>query len=124
MSSDKVTPLSNMTEHNAFLAENPGKLIAIDFWAAWCGPCNFISPVFEGLAEDQNHANAVKFAKVDVDNASDIAQEYKISAMPTFVFLIDGKEAGRVVGADKTGLENAVQRFKAQARVPDQPKVE
>lgn len=52
-------------------------------YATWCGPCKAISPVLERLSAQYTNA---KFIKVDVDEAAEIAQEYGISAMPTFFF--------------------------------------
>lgn len=57
-----------------------GKVILIDFWATWCGPCRTISPVFEKLARE-NATEGVEFYKVDVDDQSDIAQEVGIRAV-------------------------------------------
>ena len=61
----------------------------IDFFATWCGPCKMIAPKIEQMAGEM--ANVV-FLKVDVDEAEDVAQEYNISAMPTFVFLKNGQK--------------------------------
>ena len=66
-----------------------GKLIVIDFFATWCGPCKMIAPKLEQMDKDMDN---VVFLKVDVDEAEDVAQEYNISAMPTFVFLKNGQK--------------------------------
>jgi thioredoxin 1 len=76
--------------------------VVIDFFATWCGPCKRIAPFFEKLSES---VKSVSFFKVDVDESQDLVNEFAISAMPTFVFLKDGKEIKRVEGADMTGLE-------------------
>ncbi|KAJ2614716.1 glycerol ether metabolic process [Coemansia sp. RSA 1365] len=60
------------------------KFIAIDFTASWCGPCKHIGPEFEKLSESHP---SVFFVKIDVDTYSEIAQDCKVRAMPTFVFL-------------------------------------
>lgn len=52
----------------------------IDFWADWCGPCRFISPVFEKLSEEEGFAG-VDFYKVDVDSQQQISQEAGIKAV-------------------------------------------
>ena len=66
-----------------------GKLVVIDFFATWCGPCKMISPKIEAMAGEMSN---VVFLKVDVDEAEDVAEEYNISAMPTFIFLKNGQK--------------------------------
>ncbi|XP_073144629.1 thioredoxin H-type-like [Henckelia pumila] len=77
------------------------KLVVIDFTAAWCGPCRFISPIFAEIAKKTAH---VIFLKVDVDELEPVAKEFKVEAMPTFVFLKEGQEVDRVVGAREKDL--------------------
>lgn len=76
--------------------------VVIDFFATWCGPCKRIAPTFEKLATS---LTSVQFFKVDVDESPELVNEFDIAAMPTFVFLKDGKEVRRVEGADMAGLE-------------------
>jgi thioredoxin 1 len=76
--------------------------VVIDFFATWCGPCKRIAPTFEKLAES---LTSIQFFKVDVDESQDLVNQFDISAMPTFVFLKDGKEVKRVEGADMRELE-------------------
>ncbi|PWA90624.1 thioredoxin H-type 1 [Artemisia annua] len=78
-----------------------GKLGVVDFTASWCGPCRVIAPVFEELAKK---FSGVVFLKVDVDELKSVAEEFKVEAMPTFVFLKNGKEVDRMVGANKDEL--------------------
>mmetsp|Transcript_36844 Transcript_36844/g.79550 ORF Transcript_36844/g.79550 Transcript_36844/m.79550 type:complete len:140 (-) Transcript_36844:239-658(-) len=77
------------------------------FTATWCPPCKMISPIYTKLSE--KYAESVAFGKVDVDDNSDAAVEFQISAVPTFVFC---KEGGDVVnkfsGADEGQLEKLV----------------
>ncbi|KAM7508069.1 hypothetical protein LguiA_018522 [Lonicera macranthoides] len=81
------------------------KLIVVDFSATWCGPCRFMEPAVQAMAS--KYAN-VEFVKLDVDELSDVAQEFAVQAMPTFVLLKQGKEVERVVGAKKDDLEKMV----------------
>lgn len=89
------------------------KIVVIDFWATWCGPCKMIGPVFEKIS-DTKAGETLGFYKVDVDEQSQIAQEVGIRAMPTFVFFKNGEKIETVVGADLTKLQV---RTLVQARI-------
>lgn len=75
----------------------------------WCGPCVRIAPKIEDWSTGEFKERVI-FLKCDVDQAESVSQEYKIEAMPTFVFFKDGKEVHRMVGANvdqlKTDIEN------------------
>ena len=73
------------------------------------GPCKFIAPQFEQLAQQEP---TVTFAKVDVDEAEDVAADQKIQAMPTFKFFKDGAEVAELMGADFNGLVSLVAQHK------------
>lgn len=73
-------------------------LMLVDFWATWCGPCRMLGPVIEELAEEYE-GKAVTIGKVDVDESPELAQQYGITGVPTVVFLENGKEFDRKVGA-------------------------
>ncbi|XP_029470932.1 thioredoxin H-type-like isoform X2 [Rhinatrema bivittatum] len=70
------------------LTEAGDKLVVVDFSASWCGPCQTMAPHFEMMSE--KHKESVVFLKVDVDDVPDVADEYDIAAMPTFVFIKNG----------------------------------
>lgn len=84
-------------------------LVVVDFFATWCGPCKYIAPILEDIAKENP---TVKFYKVDVDKFNDIAGEYTVTAMPTFVFLKLGKEIDRIRGADEKVLRAKVAEHK------------
>ncbi|KAL9248588.1 Thioredoxin H-type 1-like protein [Drosera capensis] len=77
------------------------KLVVVDFTASWCGPCRAIAPILADIAKKTPH---VIFLKVDVDELGEIAEEYDIEAMPTFLFIKDGEVKDKVVGAKKEEL--------------------
>lgn len=76
----------------------------VDFWAVWCGPCRHVAPVVEEIAEEYDGRAIV--AKLDVDSNRDTAVRFGIQAIPTLLFIKDGKVADRVVGvADKKSIQ-------------------
>lgn len=82
--------------------------VIVDFYAVWCGPCKMLAPLLENLAE--TFRGRLKFAKLNVDEAPDIAARYEISGVPTLVCFVNGKRTGELVGlvppaALKTWLE-------------------
>merc|ERR1711862_714884 len=93
-----VKKISSREEWNAILEESKTKTVFVDFTATWCGPCQFIGPVFVELAEKNPGAT---FVKLDVDEMSDISQECGINAMPTFHVFKNGEKVDELVGADK-----------------------
>ena len=88
------------------LINGKGK-IAVDFFATWCGPCKRISPEFERLSNTETYQEWT-FVKIDVDEAEEIASEYSITQMPTFMFFKDGALVDRYADS---ALETLVDRL-------------
>merc|ERR1711970_415756 len=76
----------------------------IDFTATWCGPCNYIAPIYEKLEAEYSQFSRIKFYKVDVDEADEVSALAGISCMPTFQFFIDGKRVAEQEGASDEDL--------------------
>ncbi len=72
------------------------KLVVIDFFATWCGPCKMLTPIFESLSKEMS--DKVDFAKMDIDRSLEVAQEYEIVSVPTIIIFKNGKEVQRIVG--------------------------
>lgn len=75
---------------------NTDKLVLVDFYANWCGPCKMLSPIISEIANE--YSNSVKVCKVNVDENQDLAQKYNIMSIPTLIFLKDGKVLKSSVG--------------------------
>ena len=82
---------------------NSEKPVLVDFYADWCGPCNAMDPIVEELATELNEK--AKVGKINVDENSDIAVEYNVMSIPTFIIFKNCKEEKRFVGVrDKEEL--------------------
>ena len=80
--------------------------VLVDFWAEWCGPCQMLAPVLE---EVSNEVSQGKIAKVNVEECSRLAEQYKIMNIPTLILFKNGVEQERVIG--RAGKENILQLF-------------
>ncbi len=72
------------------------KPVLVDFWAEWCGPCKALSPVLDEIATEMNGKATV--VKVNVDQASDLAQKFGIRGIPTLIFFKNGEVKSTLVG--------------------------
>ena len=87
-------------DENVTLSEIP---VLVDMYADWCGPCKMMAPVVEEIAEETE--GQVLVCKLNVDQAMDIAQKYKVVSIPTFLIFKNGQLTDRVIGAtDKEEL--------------------
>jgi thioredoxin 1 len=73
------------------------KLVVVDFWAPWCGPCRLVGPILEEIAVDND--SKLKVVKVNVDENPALAQRYGIRGIPTMMFFKGGEAVDMTVGA-------------------------
>ncbi len=85
-------------------------VVFVDFYAEWCGPCKMVGPIINELAESNEYKNKVKFAKVNVDSNQELASQYSVFSIPSFVIFKNGKLAHQFVGA--MGKEGFVEEIK------------
>ena len=77
------------------------KLVLVDFWAEWCGPCRMVSPIVKELADD--YENNLIVAKLDVDSNPETSAKYGIRNIPTILFFKNGDVVDKQVGAVPKG---------------------
>ena len=90
---DKVPELSS-GEFDGFVKEG---IVFVDFFADWCMPCVMMSPIIDDLSE--NFKGKIKFGKVNIGEANELAQKYSVSSIPNFVVFKDGKVIDQFVGS-------------------------
>ncbi len=82
--------------------------VLVDFYADWCGPCKMLSPVVDEVAQENED---VKVVKINVDEAQDLAMEYKVMSIPTLVVIKNSREVARSVGVvDKSEIVEMLKR--------------
>jgi thioredoxin 1 len=98
-----------ITDNNYAKVIQNNKLVLIDFWAPWCGPCRMIAPILEQLSEEVGDAAVI--AKLNVDENPTGAVRYSIQGIPTMILFRNGVEVERFVGVQPLQvLKNAVRK--------------
>lgn len=75
---------------------NSKKPVIVDVYATWCGPCQQMEPIIEELEKEL--ADTHKFTKINVDESRDLAVQFGVTSIPTFVFIKDGQVKGKETG--------------------------
>jgi thioredoxin 1 len=102
----EISELNDASFDNGIAGDVP---VIVDFWATWCGPCQFMLPIFTRMAKKYK---GIKFARVNVDEAQGISQRYQVYAIPTFLVFKGGKLVDKAVGAvGEPGLHMLAQKY-------------
>ena len=91
----KKNIVSELTSKEFNDLRKKSRLMVVDFYAEWCMPCLMMAPILERVAQKHSEIN---FAKVNVDESQDLAQEFEVSSIPCIVFFQDGEEVDRSLG--------------------------
>ena len=103
------TPVIELTSENFNQEIMNNDLLLVDFWAEWCGPCKSMHPIFTRMAKKYKQ---VRFARVNVDYAQDIAMKYEVQSIPTFIMFKNAEVVNRMVGAvGEPGIHMICKKF-------------
>ena len=103
------TPVMELTSENFNQEITNNDLLLVDFWAEWCGPCKSMHPIFTRMAKKYKR---VRFARVNVDDAQDVAMKYEVQSIPTFIMFRNGEVVNRMVGAvGEPGIHMICKKF-------------
>uniref|UniRef100_A0A8D9B5P9 Thioredoxin, mitochondrial n=1 Tax=Cacopsylla melanoneura TaxID=428564 RepID=A0A8D9B5P9_9HEMI len=96
--------------------KNASTPVIVDFFATWCNPCKTLTPRLESVIDEMK--GKVVLAKVDIDELTDLAMDYEVSAVPVLIAMKNGKETDRLVGLQdvdklKTFIENSLEKKSA-----------
>mgnify|MGYP002838680886 FL=1 len=90
-----TTSVNNETFASEVLEQS--KLVLVDFWAEWCGPCKQIAPTLEELAE--KYSENLSVCKVDVDSNRELALQYNVRSIPSLMIFKNGEMVDSLIGA-------------------------
>jgi thioredoxin 1 len=93
--SEYVTELNESDFDQAVMESE--KVVLVDFWAPWCGPCRTLEPIVDAIAEQ--YAAPARVVKLNVDDHPAVLQRYRIQVIPTLILFEDGEEKDRIIGA-------------------------
>ena len=105
-----INPIHSKTSFTTSVVEgSKSRVVLLDCFATWCGPCKAIAPHIAKMSEGE-YKDSVEFYKIDVDEVPDVAQELGIRAMPTFMLFKDGEKVEEIVGANPKAIEAALNK--------------
>jgi thioredoxin 1 len=93
-----MAEIVNITDADfAKMVSESDKVVLVDMWAEWCGPCKMMEPVLEQIAEE--YSEKLKVVKLNIDQNQDTPLKFSVMNIPTLILFRNGKEIDRVIGA-------------------------
>ena len=89
--------LQDLEDRPISLSDYRGKVVFLDFWATWCGPCRMVAPIIEELAN--KYDGKIVVGKCDVEDNEELAAEFGIRNIPTILFFKNGEVVDKIIGA-------------------------
>ncbi|KAK0392493.1 hypothetical protein NLU13_1988 [Sarocladium strictum] len=110
--SSKTVTIASKAQFDGLLKSS--KIVVADFFADWCGPCQQIAPLYETLSQSLSRPKLVTFVKINNDEQTELAQQYRVTGLPTFLVFRDGKVIEKVQGANPSELKSVVQKLASE----------
>eukprot|EP00608_Synchroma_pusillum_P011453 CAMPEP_0198429936 /NCGR_PEP_ID=MMETSP1452-20131203/10688_1 /TAXON_ID=1181717 /ORGANISM="Synchroma pusillum, Strain CCMP3072" /LENGTH=174 /DNA_ID=CAMNT_0044150359 /DNA_START=121 /DNA_END=641 /DNA_ORIENTATION=+ len=111
-----VEEISSNAAFNAAIA-TPSKLVVVDFFATWCGPCKRIAPALDAMASSGAYSD-VRFIKVPEHLNQELIMSLGVRAFPTFFFYINGQKVDEMRGANERGLVDKIETLRRSLPPP------
>ena len=101
----------NKSNYESVITANSDKIIAVDFYADWCGPCKVLGPTLESMVSENTD---VLFVKVNIDNSPELAKEHNIRSVPTVLLFKGDSVVGSILGNQpKQAIQNKINVLKS-----------
>ncbi|KAL7928099.1 PITH domain-containing protein [Trichoderma chlorosporum] len=109
---DSLVHVTSKAQFDDLLSSS--RIVVADFYADWCGPCKQIAPLYASLAEQISRPGLLTFVKIDNDANQDLAHEYGVTALPTFLLFRSGKVIHKVQGANPVELKAVIEKLASE----------